>query len=213
MPMGEPKNFDANDLAQRDGADVLADLLNRASEPGKPEPILKPVSVFDVLTSPSPPPAFVWDGYMPCGVVTLWGAHGGVGKSTCALMLAVAVVTGRPMFGVITNAAPAVFVSLEDGERIVRNRLAGICLAWGIDPHSLADRLHIVDGSENPELFAADNRSAGDVTPAYLELTRLVKNTRAGLVVVDNASDSFGVTKSTADRFGASCGHWGRWPG
>jgi putative DNA primase/helicase len=129
---------------------------------------------------------------MPCGVVTLWGAHGGVGKSTCALMLAVAVVTGRPMFGVITNAAPAVFVSLEDGERIVRNRLAGICLAWGIDPHSLADRLHIVDGSENPELFAADNRSAGDVTPAYLELTRLVKNTRAGLVVVDNASDSFG---------------------
>ena len=158
----------------------------------EPEPILKPVSVFDVLTSPSPPPAFVWDGYMPCGVVTLWGAHGGVGKSTCALMLAVAVVTGRPMFGVNTNASPAVFVSLEDGERIVRNRLAGICLAWGIDPHSLADRLHIVDGTENPELFAADHRSAGEVTPAYLEMSRLVKNTRAGLVVVDNASDSFG---------------------
>lgn len=192
MPEGEAQNFDANDLAQRDGFDVLADLLNSASEPDKPEPLLKPVSVFDVLTNPAPPPAFVWDDYLPRGVVALWGAHGGTGKSTCALMLAVAVVTGRPLFGASTTPAPAVFVSLEDGANIVRHRLAGICRAWGIDPHSLADRLHIVDGTENPELFAADSGSAGDVTAAYVELSRLVESTRAGMVVVDNASDSFG---------------------
>ncbi len=192
MPEGEAQNFDANDLAQRDGFDVLVDLLNSTSEPSKPEPLLKPVSVFDVLTNPAPPPAFVWDDYLPRGVVALWGAHGGTGKSTCALMLAVSVVTGRPLFGVGTSPAPAVFVSLEDGANIVRHRLAGICRAWGIDPLSLAERLHIVDGTENPELFAADSRSAGEVTPSYVELFRLVENTHAGLVVVDNASDSFG---------------------
>lgn len=192
MPEGEKRNFDANDLALRDGHDVLAALLESATEPPKPEPLLKPVSVFDVLTNPAPPPAFVWDDYMPRGVVALWGAHGGTGKSTCALMLAVAVVTGRPLFGASTTAAPTVFVSLEDGANIVRHRLAGICRAWGIDPLSLADRLHIVDGTENPELFAADTRSAGNVTAAYVELSRLVEHTCAGLVVVDNASDSFG---------------------
>ncbi|MDO9148386.1 MAG: AAA family ATPase [Hydrogenophaga sp.] len=192
MPQGKANNFDANDLAQRDGFDVLAVLLESATEPPKPEPLLKPVSVFDVLTNPAPPPAFVWDDYLPRGVVALWGAHGGTGKSTCALMLTVAVVTGRPLFGVATTEAPAVFVSLEDGANIVRHRLAVICRAWGIDPRSLADRLHIVDGTENPELFAADARSAGNVTAAYLELSRLVEETRAGLVVVDNASDSFG---------------------
>jgi len=192
MPEGEEQNFDANDMAQRDGFDVLADLLNSASEQDKPEPLLKPVSVFDVLTNPAPPPAFVWDDYLPRGVVALWGAHGGTGKSTCALMLAVSVVTGRPLFGASTTQVPAVFVSLEDGTNIVRHRLAGICRAWGIDPLSLADRLRIVDGTENPELFAADDRSAGDVTAAYVELSRLVESTRAGLVVVDNASDSFG---------------------
>ena len=192
MPDGEAQNFDASDLAQRDGMDVLADLLTCASEPDKPVPLLKPVSVFDVLTNPSQPPAFVWEDYLPRGVVALFGAHGGTGKSTCALMLAVAVVTGRPLFGVATSAAPAVFVSLEDGASIVRHRLAGICRAWGIDPRTLADRLHIVDGTENPELFTADSRSAGDVTTAYMEVCRLVENTRAGLVVVDNASDSFG---------------------
>ncbi len=191
MPEGEAQNFDCNDLAQRDGMDVLAELLNSASEPPKPEPLLKHVSVFDCLSHPAPPPAFVWADYLPRGVVALFGAHGGTGKSTVALMLAVATVTGRPLFGVPTVAAPAVFVSLEDGAGIVRHRLAGICRAWGIDPASLAG-LTIVDGTENPELFAADNRSAGDVTAAYLELVQLVQSTQAGLVVVDNASDSFG---------------------
>jgi putative DNA primase/helicase len=191
MPQDEANNFDANDLALRDGYDVLALLLESASEPPKPEPLLKLVSVVDVLTHPAPPPAFVWDGYLPRGVVALFGAHGGAGKSTIALMLAVATVTGRPLFGVATEQSPAVFVSLEDGANIVRHRLAGICRAWGIDPLALRD-LHIVDGTENPELYAADNRSAGDVTNTYAELARLVQSTGAGLVVVDNASDSFG---------------------
>lgn len=114
MPDGEAQNFDCNDLAQRDGMDVLAALLEGASNPPKPEPLLKPVSVFDCLSRPAPPPAFVWDGFLPRGVVALFGAHGGTGKSTVALMLAVATVSGRPLFGVPTVAAPAVFVSLED---------------------------------------------------------------------------------------------------
>lgn len=192
MPQDEPDNFDANDYGQREGFDTLEHLLSQASEPPKPAPLLVPVSVADVLTNPSPPPIFVWDGYLPRGVVSLWGAHGGTGKSYMALMLATAVATGRPLFGIDTEAAPALFVSLEDGARTVRHRLAAICRAWCIDPLSLAGRLHIVDGTQNPELFAADHRDAGEVTPAYVELSKLVDGTQAGLVVVDNASDSFG---------------------
>jgi hypothetical protein len=36
MPQGEAQNFDANDLAQRDGFDVLAGLLEDAREPAPP---------------------------------------------------------------------------------------------------------------------------------------------------------------------------------
>lgn len=183
-------------IAQRHGwtrpAPDVSGLFGSTGEPVSPAALLKPVSVFDVLTSPSPPPGFVWEGYLPRGVVALLGAHGGTGKSTIALMLAVSVAMGRPLFGKPTSAAPAVFVSLEDSAAIVRHRLAGICRLWDVDPGSLADRLHIVDGTENPELFAADSRSAGDVTPAYHELGSLVEKTGAGLVVVDNASDAFG---------------------
>lgn len=192
MPEGWPSNSDVGDLAAQEGADVLAELLESAQAPDAPEPLLKPVSVGDVLTDPAPPPRFVWDGYAPRGVVTLLGAHGGTGKSTVALMLAVCAVLGRPLFEVDTEHCAVVFASLEDGAGVVRHRLAGICSAWGIDARALHGRLHIVDGTEHPELFAAESRGAGETTPAYTELRALVQSVGAGLVIVDNASDAYG---------------------
>ena len=192
MPEGEPNNFDASDLAMRDGLDALAQLLEAATEPPRPESLLKPVSVFDVLTNPSEPPQFVWVGYLPRGTVSLMGAHGGTGKSTIALMLGVCAALGRPLFGVDTVPCKTLFVSLEDGQHIIRHRLAHVCLTWAIDPEQLRDRLHIVDGTANPELFAAESRGAGEVTLSYLELCKMVLAEGIGLVVVDNASDAFG---------------------
>ncbi|TAN11545.1 MAG: hypothetical protein EPN34_07030 [Burkholderiaceae bacterium] len=186
MPKGSPANFDAWDLKERDGPDALAALLGQAQGP---RPLLVPVSVADVLTHPSPPPRFVWDGYAPRGVVTSLGAHGGVGKSTVALMLAVAVATGRPLFGVATERCNVLFASFEDSGDVVRHRLGFICRQWEIDPAALC-ALSIVDGTANPELFTAERRDAGDVTASYIELRKLARG--AGLVVVDNASDAYG---------------------
>lgn len=153
---------------------------------------LKTVSVADVLTRPSPAPRFVWDGYAPRNEVTLLAAHGGTGKSTIALMLAVCAALGRPMFGVAVEQCNVVFLSLEDDAGVVRYRLAAICKAWGIDPTCLAGRLHILDGTGRPELYAADGRGCGSSTEAYAELSIHVAAARVGLVVVDNASDAFG---------------------
>lgn len=155
-------------------------------------PPLKAVNIGDVLTNPAPPPQFIWDGYLPRGVVTMLGAHGGTGKSTIALMLAVCAALGRPLFAVDTVACKTLFVSLEDGEIIVRHRLAGMCRHWQIDPVALAGTLHIVDGTEYPELFSADNRGAGETTATHHELRTLVQSEGMGLVVVDNASDAYG---------------------
>ena len=192
MPEGWEKNSDVNDLGQRDGIQVVANLLESATEPPKPTPLLKPVSVGDALTNPAPPTEFVWDGYLPRGVVSMLSAHGGTGKSTIALMLGVCVALGRPLFGVDTVQAKTLFVSLEDSARVVRHRLGFICKEWGIDPAQLDGRLYIVDGTENPELFSADNRAGGGKTAIYFELLQLVQAECFGLVVVDNASDAYG---------------------
>lgn len=156
------------------------------------KPRLTSVSVSDVLTNPALPPEFVWEGYLPRGNTALLGAHGGTGKSTIALMLAVCTALGRPLFGVATEQSKVLFVSLEDGTSVVRHRLASICRAWSIDPEQLRARLLVVDGTEHPELFAAETRGAGELTQTYAELHALVKAEGFGLVVVDNASDAFG---------------------
>lgn len=191
MPQGEAANFDANDLAQRDGKEALAKLL-AAAQSFEPESCLKRVSVGDVLSNPSPPPQYVWRGYIPRGVVTLLGAHGGTGKSTIALMLAVAVATGQPLFGIETEPERVLFVSLEDGAGLLRHRLKRICEVWGIDPEQLEGRLFLVDGVEHPELFTAEGKQEGSTTDTYNEVESLVQDIGAGLLIVDNASDAFG---------------------
>lgn len=201
MPEGFATNSDVNDFASDYGLETLSDLLDSAQqpapapEPEKPAPHLVPVSVEDVITNPSPAPEFAWDGYLPRGVVSMLGAHGGVGKSTVTLMLAVCVALGRFMFGVRTEEGPAIFVSLEDGARIIRWRLATICRVLGIDPAVLKGKLYIVDGTENPELFVAgemSSRGPGEVTVGYTELEGMAKSIKPALIIVDNASDAFG---------------------
>ena len=171
------RETDAEELAKGSGA-----------EPQGPK--LRPVSVFDVVAAPSPAPRFVWEGYMPRGVVSMLGAHGGTGKSTIALMLTVAAATGRPLFGVNTEPSRVLFLSLEDGEAIVRHRLAHICREWGIEPEELAN-LQVFDGTDDPELFVTTGgRDAGGTTGTYAELYELAKG--YDLVIVDNASDAYG---------------------
>lgn len=55
MPDGEPQNFDANDLAARDGLDVLEALLLAAREPAKPEPRYKLLGGADLRDLPPLP--------------------------------------------------------------------------------------------------------------------------------------------------------------
>ena len=155
-------------------------------------PLLNPVSVADVFTSPSAPPQFIWDGYLPRGVVSLFAAHGGTGKSTLALMLGICVTAGRPLFGVDTVQCKTLFVSLEDSAHIVRHRIAFICRTWGINPSELEGNLLVVDGTENPELFSANSRNDGSTTPTYEALKTIIRATDVGLLIIDNASDAYG---------------------
>jgi hypothetical protein len=190
MPDGSPDNFDVSDLAQREGIETLTDWLDTEVQP---RPLLVPVDVAGVWTDPSPPPEFVWGQYLPRGTTTLFGAHGGTGKSTIGLMLAVAAAVGLPLLGVSTQATPSIFVSLEDGARTVRDRLGKICRWLNVEPAKLAGRMFILDGTENPELYQADNRNtAGEESRAHAELLALVQSTGAGLVLIDNASDAYG---------------------
>ena len=135
------------------------------------------------------------EGYVPCGVVTLFAAHGGTGKSLLALMLSVSTALGRDWLGVPTRQANVVFYSAEDPQEVVLRRLHRICQHIAVDPLDLVGRLLLLDATEgDPVLFTikrTDGINHGVTTRAHADLADYIRQHDVGLVVVDNASDAF----------------------
>ncbi len=152
------------------------------------------VAVADLDTAEVPRQEWLWAGYIPAGTLTLLGAHGGTGKSTLALMLAVCTAFGLPLFGVPTLAAKVLFFSAEDGADVVRHRLQGICRALDVPADMLADRLHVLDASDGaPGLYREvvdKGVRYGAPTETLEALAEYVSREGIGLLIVDNASDT-----------------------
>ncbi|WP_240523418.1 AAA family ATPase [Polaromonas sp. AER18D-145] len=121
MPDGWPNNADVNDLAQRDGLDVLDVLLS--SEPPKPEPRYKLLGSADLHALP--PLAWRVRGVLPAeGLAALYGPSAS-GKSFLGFDAAAAIAEGRRWFDCRVEAAPVVYAALE-GEAGFKLRVA----AW-----------------------------------------------------------------------------------
>lgn len=193
MPPDEPDNFDAGDLAQRDGDDALAILLEGAvtyqAEPAteEPPPAVHPLALFVELSEEPKAPRWVVPGFIGHGVTVVAGAHG-VGKTTTLLPLAMAVA-GLPT--VAEELRPlhwrhVVYVveELAQAERIIAGlvRHSGL----GIDWQTVRERLHIVEAKRLPPDYVAQ------VAPVYREhFTRTVDGVELPpLVVIDTMAAS-----------------------
>lgn len=166
--------------------------------------LFKVVPVADLAEVEPPPVSFWWDGYMPAGVVTMLGAHGGTGKSTVALTLAVCITQGLPLFDVPTRRGRVAYFSGEDPEDLIRLRLRRICTKLDVDPADLDGKLFPLDATAfDPVLFhevTVDARRMGTTTPAYADLRSFVAAQSIDVLIVDNASDTFDASEIDRSR-------------
>lgn len=148
-------------------------------------------SPFDVL------PHYV-ERWIPQNEVTLLAGHGGSGKSYVALSIAVHVALGLTFGSLATIRSNVLFFSGEDGARVLQQRLAKLCRALEIDLAQLEGKLHLLDASD---IDPALHRERRDVvagrpvivtkTPLLDGLATLVEKLQVGLIVIDNASDTY----------------------
>ena len=138
MPEGEAQNFDASDLAQRDGMDVLEALLTNASNPPKPEPRYKLLGSAELHALP--PLAWRVRGVLPAvGLAGLFGPSAS-GKSFLGFDMAAHIADGSRWFDCRIEAAPVVYAALE-GEAGFKLRAQ----AWETyNGQTLPDGLHMV---------------------------------------------------------------------
>jgi hypothetical protein len=86
-------------------------------------------------------------------------APGGVGKSSLALVEAVAMAAGRSLHGIVPPKATKVwYVNLEDPREEIERRIAAICLHFGIEASEIQGRLFF-DGREIEIILASQARS------------------------------------------------------
>jgi len=135
------------------------------------------------------PEQIVWavEGWLPRGHVTMLSANGGVGKSTAALQLAVAVCQGVPWLGLATAQGSVLVISAEDGTSLIHLRVANICQAHGVSLQSLHRDLVVYDLSEQDSVLWRD----GAPTARMQWLADAVHQHQPSVVVLDNASDLY----------------------
>ena len=78
---------------------------------------------------------------VPIGAVTLLNAHGGTGKSLFSLKMAMHIALSLPIIGAKTNGGKVAYMSLEDSENVVRNRIYKTVKALPGDAQKRMDEL------------------------------------------------------------------------
>jgi RecA-family ATPase len=134
------------------------------------------------------PPAFIIRDWLPAGYATMLAGHGGVGKSYCALFMAVCIAAGKPWMGQGTERRRVVYLSCEDRANVLHWRLKRTCDYLGIDLASLAEWLEVYDlvGHDTITFKGGD----APLTATYSAIQNHVR--RNDVLFIDGVSDTFG---------------------
>lgn len=170
---------------------AIAEIINEADAGDTwPEP-MELLECGDLSAATRPPVECVMYPYFPRRHVTLFGGHGGVGKTYLALAFAAHLATGTAWAEHDCTKGRVLFVSLEDEPDLLRWRLAMACGAYGLDKVAVSAGIAIMDGTATAATLAVEtgNGKTLDNTAAW---DYLVKQASAfDTVIVDNASDAF----------------------
>ena len=129
---------------------------------------------------------------IPCGDLTLYSGNGGAGKTETAVQLLVSVTAGLgDWLGCVVETGPALFLSCEEPEANIRDRIERICKHRCIDPHAIGDlHLHFPD-LEATWLVTADRFGKVTKTALLQQIELWINVRRPILVVIDSIAAVF----------------------
>ena len=206
MPQGEGQNFDANDLAQRDGADVLAELLEDAREPAPPGLPLS-VAFADELPETFTPPDELVEGVLTAGDGSVLYGDSNSGKTFFVIDMAAAVARGAQWMGRNTEPGLVVYLAAESPAS-VRGRLQAYQRHHGVRVPNFAivqSPIDLFDGDADTEAVIAVVRQLERQRGQKVRL--IVGDTLARLSAGanENAGQDMGLVVRRFDRIRTAC--------
>ena len=125
---------------------------------------------------------------VPIGTVTLLNAHAGSGKSLFALTMAIHIALGLPIIGAETSRGKVAYMSLEDPENVVQERMFKVFneLPDGLRQiDELAAKIMIID-RYGLSTYVAANKYGNNISPQIAgDLSLLLKEHKITCLFVD----------------------------
>lgn len=164
------------------------------SEPEAPVSRLKRCDLSNLRNAELAAPEFVVDPLIPRRHVTLFGGHGGSGKSSVALAMGAHVACGYSWGGFASSQGRVLFLSYEDDEALVLWRLKRIATEYQLPMSVIAAHMTVIDATEAEALmieYSDQGVRRLAATGDGEELFKLIGEGAFDLVIIDNASDAF----------------------
>lgn len=155
----------------------------------------KPLSSGELSQGSFPRPEHLVSQLILKSHVNLLYGHGGAGKTLIAEHMAVAVAAGLPFFGYQTIQSPVLLALAEDDNGETKSRLEAISLMMGVRLADLPITTWCLPGYDVCLAKVADD---GTWKPGqfFEPLRSAIRETRAGLVVLDSLADIFALNES-----------------
>lgn len=139
-------------------------------------------------------PRFLIEPFIPRDQVTLFGGHGGGGKTSVGYVLCAHVATGTDWAGLRVLPGKVLVVSFEDPEELMLWRFKNIATEYGLDIDAIIRNVRMIDATEaQPIMREVSERGIKSVQPTQdgSDLVAMITGERFDLVQIDNASDCF----------------------
>jgi RecA-family ATPase len=153
---------------------------------------------FDPITpamwkgTPSPQERWLANARIPCGDLTILAGNGGSGKTEIAVQLLVSVAAELgDWLGCIVESGAALFISCEEPEDDIRDRVERICQHRRLDPYAV-EGLHLFCPDLDATWLASVAKDGTLVKTTLLtQVEAWIKQHRPRLVVVDSIAAVF----------------------
>ncbi len=179
----------------------LAEIARQESDAiAKKNALLVPVDLSTLSDCEIDPTRYAISQILPRKHVTLFGSHGGSGKTILAETLAAHCATGTPWAGLPTERTPVLFIGLEDPGELARFRLRRTCDEYGLLQSLVIENMAMLDGSNTNSVLAEEIATDGVRHLAFTEALSEIETTASamgcGLLVIDNASDAYAANEN-----------------